>query len=119
MRIYTHKGIYGEGESYVMETLEDFDEYEKILKDRDSLKYNPNFYEFKEDFKKYIGKIWEDRDNIRYCFNGTPVYPQYKLIAIEDDSPNADWYWVAQNVDDDRDFKYLLCNCPDTYDWII
>ena len=113
MKTYTTKGIYGEDDVYVLETLEDWDEYEKVLKDIDKdfiIKYNPNFYSFKEDFKKYIGKIWQDKDQLRYRFNGIPVYEEYKVIAIEDDNANLDWYWVVQNVDDDRDIKYVLAN---------
>ena len=113
MKTYTTKGIYGEDTVYVLETLEDWDEYEKVLKDIDKdfiTKYNPNFYSFKEDFKKYIGKIWQDKDQLRYRFNGVPVYEEYKVIAIEDDNANLDWYWVVQNVDDDRDIKYVLAN---------
>ena len=113
MKTYTTKGICGEDDVYVLETLEDWDEYEKVLKDIDKdfiTKYNPNFYSFKEDFKKYIGKIWQDKDQLRYRFNGIPVYEEYKVIAIEDDNANLDWYWVVQNVDDDRDIKYVLAN---------
>lgn len=116
MRHYTAKGICGEDDVYVIETLEDWDEYEKVLKDIDKdfiTKYNPNFYSFKEDFKKYIGKIWQDKDQLRYRFNGIPVYEEYKVIAIEDDNANLDWYWVVQNVDDDRDIKYILANSYD------
>lgn len=115
MKIYKQKsGIYPnwEDDVYVLETLEDWDEYEKILKDKDQdfLKWNPNFYSFKEDFKKYIGKIWQNKEQLRYMFNGEPVYVEYKVIALEDDNPNMDWYWVVQNVDDDRDIKYILAN---------
>ncbi len=115
MKIYKQKsGIYPnwEDDVYVLETLEDWDEYEKILKDKDQdfLKWNPNFYSFKEDFKKYIGKIWQNKEQLRYMFNGEPVYVEYKVIALEDDNPNMDWYWVVQNVDDDRDIKHILAN---------
>lgn len=115
MKKYTTKGVIGEGDVYVLETMEDWDEYEKILKDTDQdfLKWNPNFYSFKEDFKKYIGKIWQDKNQLRYMFNGEPVYVEYKVIALEDDNPNMDWYWVVQNVDDDRDIKYVLANSWD------
>jgi hypothetical protein len=95
--------------------MEDWDEYEKILKemDQDFLKWNPNFYSFKKDFKKYIGKIWQDKNQLRYMFNGEPVYVEYKVIALEDDNPNMDWYWVVRNVDDDRDVKRVLANSWD------
>ena len=116
MKTYTAKGIIGEDTVYVLETLEDWDEYEKILNDIDKdfiAKCNPNFYSFKEDFKKYIGKIWQDKNQLRYRFNGEPVYVEYKVIALEDDDPNMDWYWVVQNVDDDRDIKRVLANSWD------
>ena len=118
MKIYKEKSLFipgAEGNIYVLETMEDWDEYEKILKDEDPdfLKWNPNFYSFKEDFKKYIGKIWQDKNQLRYMFNGEPVYVEYKVIALEDDDPNMDWYWVVQNVDDDRDVKRVLANSWD------
>ena len=118
MKIYKEKSLFipgAEGNIYVLETMEDWDEYEKILKDEDPdfLKWNPNFYSFKEDFKKYIGKIWQDKNQLRYMFNGEPVYVEYKVIALEDDDPNMDWYWVVRNVDDDRDVKRVLANSWD------
>ena len=118
MKIYKEKSLFipgAEGNIYVLETMEDWDEYEKILKDEDPdfLKWNPNFYSFKEDFKKYIGKIWQDKNQLRYMFNGEPVYVEYKVIALEDDDPNMDWYWVVQNMDDDRDIKRVLANSWD------
>ena len=118
MKVYKEKSLFipgTEGNVYVLETMEDWDEYEKILRDRDQdfLKCNPNFYSFKEDFKKYIGKIWQDKNQLRYMFNGEPVYVEYKVIALEDDDPNMDWYWVVRNVDDDRDVKRVLANSWD------
>jgi hypothetical protein len=116
MKTYTAKGIISEDTVYVLETLEDWDEYEKILNDigENYIKEcNPNFYSFKEDFKKYIGKIWQDKNQLRYKINGKPVYVEYKVIAMEDDFANMDWYWVVQNVDDDRDIKYVLANSWD------
>lgn len=119
MKIYKEKSAVipgGEDDVYVLETLEDWDEYEKILKDIDKdfiTRYNPNFYSFKEEFKQYIGKIWQDKNQLRYRINGKPVYVEYKVIAIEDDNANLDWYWVVQNVDDDRDIKYINGNSWD------
>ena len=119
MKIYTEKSLFipgAEENVYVLETMEDWDEYEKILNDigENYIKEcNPNFYSFKEDFKKYIGKIWQDKKQLRYKVNGKPVYVEYKVIALEDDFANLDWYWVLQNVDDDRDFKYVLANSWD------
>jgi len=70
-------------ERIVIKTEEDFEKYEKMT----STKIDPAI---KEDFKKYIGKY--------YCNT------RYKIIALED---SGDWYWVAQNEDDERDFKYI------------
>lgn len=119
MEVYKEKGIYDmEGDVYVLKTLEDWDEYEKICreKDPDFLKTNPNFFQFKEDFKKYIGKIWQDKTKIRYLFNGVPVYVEYKVIALEDNNPWLDWYWIMQNVDDDRDIKRVTAVLDIKYD---
>ena len=115
METYKETGIYGEGTVYVMYTVEDFDEYEKICKEKDSEfpKWNPNFYSFKEDFIKYVDKIWEDKNQLRYTLNGVPVYEEYKVIAIEDNDPMADWYWKIQNTRNPKDIKYLLANSHD------
>ena len=115
METYRMKGIYGEGDVYVLKTIEDWDEYEKLCKERNSdfLKYNPNFFSFKKDFEKYIGKTWQDKEQLRYTYNGVPVYVEYKVIAIEDNNPMMDWYWIVQNVDDDRDVKSILANSCD------
>lgn len=120
METYRMKGIYGEGDVYVLKTIEDWDEYEKLCKERNSdfLKYNPNFFSFKEDFEKYIGKTWQDKEQLRYTYNGVPVYVEYKVIAIEDNNPMMDWYWIVQNVDDDRDVKSILANSCDLKDGI-
>lgn len=121
METYKMKGIYGEGEVYVLKTMEDWDEYEKLCreKDPDFLNWNPNFFSFKEDFEKYIGKTWEDHDQLRYTFDDMPVYVEYKVIAIEDNGPMMDWYWIVQNVDDDRDIKSILANSWDLVNGII
>ena len=115
METYRMKGIYGEGDVYVLKTIEDWDEYEKLCRERNSdfLKYNPNFFSFKEDFEKYIGKVWQDKEQLRYTYNDEPVYVEYKVIAIEDNNPMMDWYWIVQNVDDDRDVKSILANSCD------
>ena len=115
METYRMKGIYGEGDVYVLKTIKDWDEYEKLCRERNSdfLKYNPNFFSFKEDFEKYIGKVWQDKEQLRYTYNGVPVYVEYKVIAIEDNNPMMDWYWIVQNVDDDRDVKSILANSCD------
>ena len=121
METYRMKGICGEGDVYVLKTIEDWDEYEKLCKERNSdfLKYNPNFFSFKEDFEKYIGKVWQDKEQLRYTYNDEPVYVEYKVIAIEDNNPMMDWYWIVQNVDDDRDVKSILANNCDLENGII
>jgi len=107
MKIYMQKGIIGGEEPvYRLETLSDWDEYENILKEKDpdfAKKWEPNFYSFKADFEKYIGKIWIDKN----------TGLEYKVVAIEDDYANMDWYWVVQNVDEDMDIKYILVNSRD------
>ena len=115
MEIYRMIGIYGEGDVYVLKTIEDWDEYEKLCRERNSdfLQYNPNFFSLKEDFEKYIGKVWQDKEQLRYTYNDEPVYVEYKVIAIEDNNPMMDWYWIVQNVDDDRDVKSILANSCD------
>lgn len=115
METYRMKGIYGEGDVYVLKTIEDWDEYEKLCRERNSdfLQYNPNFFSFKEDFEKYIGKVWQDKEQLRYTYNDEPVYVEYKVIAIEDNNPMMDWYWIVRNVDDDRDVKSILANSCD------
>lgn len=119
MKIYKEKSLFHpntEENVYVLETLEDWDEYEKYLNDKDPNyipQCNPNFHSFKEDFKKYIGKIWQDKNQLRYTYNGVSVYVEYKVIAIEDNDAMLDWYWVVQNVDDDRDIKHILANSWD------
>lgn len=115
METYRMKGIYGEGDVYVLKTIEDWDEYEKLCREKNSdfLQYNPNFFSFKEDFEKYIGKVWQDKEQLRYTYNDEPVYVEYKVIAIEDNNPMMDWYWIVQNVDDDRDVKSILANSCD------
>lgn len=113
MKIYKNKGIYGTKKIYRLESLEDFDEYESILlkiEDDYIRKYNPNFYEFKKDFEKYFGKIWYDKRDIVKEPDGTSTYKVYKLIALEDDHSNLDWYWIAQNLSDSKETKCILAN---------
>ena len=118
MKIYKQKGIYGEGDVYTIYSLEDWDAYEKICKEKDPefLKYNPNFYSFKEDFIKYVGKIWQDKNQLKHTLNGVPLYVEYKVIGIEDNNPMMDWYWVLENVDDPKNTKHLLANSYDLQD---
>ena len=121
METYRMKGIYGEGDVYILKTMEDWDEYEKLCREKNSdfLKYNPNFFSFKEDFEKYIGKVWQDKEQLRYTYNGVPVYVEYKVIGLEDNGPMMDWYWIVQNVDDDRDIKSILANSWDLINGLV
>lgn len=96
-----------EGTVYVMETPEDFDKYAEMLGDECIRDCQPNFYVFKDEFTKYKDRIWQDKSQLRYEFNGMPKYEEYKVIAIEDNTPCYDWYWVVQNTDDERDIKYI------------
>jgi len=115
MRTYTEKGIYCEGTVYVMETPEDFDEYEKRLGKNYIDTYNPNFYSFREEFKEKLGMSWKDKKSLRYIYNGEPVYVKYRVIAVEDNVPMADWYWVVQNEEHPADVRRINCNDPDFY----
>ena len=94
--------------------MEDWDELERIKRSKspEFPKWTPAFFDIKEDFRKFIGKIWQDKEKLRYLYNGEPVYVQYRIIAIEDNDPMADFYWVVQNVDDDRDIKYINVLTP-------
>ena len=120
MRTYIDNGIYYKGTVYVLEKLEDWDEYEKICAEENSdfQKYNPNFYAFKEEFKQFIGKIWEDKTQVKYAYNGEPICEQYKVIGLEDNAPWGDWYWIIQNVTYGKDIKYILANSPTLKDGI-
>ena len=105
MNIRKENGIYGKGNVYTLYTLEDFDTYENYLKTIDSdyiKKYNPNFHSFKEDFIKYVGKIWNNTKN-----------ETYRVIGIEDDDAMGDWYWVLENVENPSDIIYQLANDAD------
>ena len=116
MKKYKCKGLlYSEGTVYVLESLEDWDEYEKIYKEEnpDFLKQNPNFYVIKEEFKEYIGRVWEDKSEIRYKLNGRAVYKGYDVVGVEDNCPWMDWYWILQNIDDPKDIKNILVNSHD------
>lgn len=117
MKTYKETGVYGEGDVYVLETLEDWDDYEKICKEQDTgfINWNPNFYAFKKEFESYIGKIWEDKNQLRYTYNGNPVYVEYKVIGIEDNYAQMDWYWVVKNTKDENDIKYILANSWDLF----
>lgn len=108
MEKYKSKGLYGEGDVYVLKTMEDWDKLEKIMREK-----NPEFpkysifFELKKDFEKYIGKIWQESET------------RYRVIGIEDNTPMADWYWIVQNVNDERDMKYLLAISTDLRNGII
>ena len=122
MRIYKEKGIYGEDDVYELKTLEDFDEYERILKEKNPdnfLKCHPGFYKIKEEFKEYLRCRWEDKENLRYTLNGIPIYKTYIVVGIEDNYAMADWYWILRNEDDLEDIKYILANSHDLKNGLI
>ena len=107
MKRYTGTGPYGEGDIYVLESLEDFDEY---------LKINPNtslsptgwWNVCKNAFAKYGGQYIDDNAQLRYMLNGKGVYVRYKLLGLEVNDPWSDVYWVLENEDDSRDIKHIL-----------
>lgn len=108
--------VDGGSSVYVLRTLKDFDEYEKLMKKEDPefSKWNPNFYHLKQEFEEYIGKTWQDKEQLRYTYNGIPFYVEYTVIALEDSV--HDWYWIVENVDDARDIRYVNAGCNDLKD---
>lgn len=108
MRTHQENGIYGIGTVYVLEKVEDFDELAAAkgysLEDLDK---HPNLSSFKEDFIKYIGKIWVDKSDSDIKL--------FRIIGLEDNEPMADWYWVVEYVNDKSIVKYPMANDPDFY----
>ena len=96
-------GLYGEGIVYVINSIEDFDEYAKVTN-----KSKEKIDKLKERFNKYIGKIWQDFNKPLDIVDGVQQYMEYKIIGLEDNIPYRDYYWVVQNVDDERDIQYVL-----------
>ena len=96
MKAYSTVGIYGEGTAYILENLGDWDEYEEFLLSADLMKFNPNFYEFKNDFFRNAGKFVEVAGEL------------YKVVAAECDETMADWYYICENINDKYDRKYYL-----------
>ena len=96
MKSYTTKGVYGEKESYALETLDDWKEYEAILVSEKLMKFNPNFYEFKRDFIRNIEKK---------VANGGQIY---ELGGVEDNNSMLDWYYICKNINNEQDVKYYL-----------
>lgn len=107
MKKFRKSGIYGEDDVWVLETLEDFDEYLKLNKDT-SLSLTGWYNVFKNGFTKYKDKYINDKNQLRYMFNGKGVYVRYKLIAVEVNDAWCDVYWVLENEDDPRDVKTVL-----------
>ena len=107
MKVFEETGIYGKGHRYVIETVEDFDEWRDLHKDS----YGTNRFadEMIGDFRQCIGKNWKDPKT------GT----LYKVIGLEDNEAYMDWYWIIQNVDDERDMQYPLANDSDFYNQIV
>ena len=96
-------GLYGEDIVYVINSIEDFDEYAKVTN-----KSKEKIDQLKERFNKYIGKIWCDYEKPLEVVDGVQQYMEYKIIGLEDNIPYRDYYWVVQNVDDERDIQYVL-----------
>lgn len=96
MKSYTTKGVYGEKKSYALETLDDWKEYEALLVSENLMKFNPNFYEFKRDFIRNIGKK---------VANGGEIY---EIVGVEDNNSMLDWYYICQNINNKQDVKYYL-----------
>lgn len=112
LRKDTSLNLHNKKNVYLLKTPEDWRQYEALLKSSgdDFLVYNPNFYIIKDEFERYVGKIWQDKEHLRYTYNGQPVYKEYKIIAVEDNNVMLDWYWVLQNVNNPDEIKYVLCD---------
>lgn len=98
LKTYKTVGIYGEGVSYVLENLNDWNEYEEFLLSADSMRINPNFYNLKRDFVRNAGEIVEYAGKL------------YKVVAAEYDETMLDWYYVCENIADSQDRRYYLMN---------
>lgn len=107
MKKYRDTGPYGEGDIYVLESLEDFDEYLKIDPNT-SLSPTGWWNVCKNGFAKYGGKYIDDKSQLRYMFNGKGIYVRYKVIGLEVNDPWSDVYWVLENEDDQRDVKQIF-----------
>lgn len=108
MKTYQEKGIYGTGTVYLLEKVEDFDELATIKGcSLEELDKHSNFSSFKEDFIKYIGKLWVDTSDSDIKL--------FRIIGLEDNEPMADWYWVVEYVNDKSIVKHPLANDPDFY----
>lgn len=110
METYKGKGIYEEGTIYVLKNMEDWDELEILYRKGNPVYPNQDspFFYLKGEFEKFIGKLWQDKNQTKY-----------KVMGIEKNDPMRDWYWIVQNVDDDRDIKYILANSKDLKNGII
>ena len=75
---------------------------------------------FNKSYKEILNDLIDTAKELGCeSFNDIPVYVEYKVIAIEDNGPMMDWYWIVQNVDDDRDIKNILANSWDLVNGII
>ena len=120
MKIYKEKSpLYPnmpECTNYALYTLDDWDEYEKILKKNGD--FLNTFYSFKEDFIKYIGKTWTNKYDYSHTKKGAPV-ANYKVIGMEDNNAMLDWYFIVQNIEDENDIQYVLVNSTDIEEGLI
>lgn len=104
MEKLTEEGIYGKGDVYRFYSVEEALEHKTNCS---------NWPKIVEEMRKYLGKIWEDHDDIRYLVNSVPVYREYTIIGMEDNEPWADYYWILEDKNKKR--KYELANDSDFY----
>lgn len=81
-------GIYGEDDVWRFYTIEEAEQHQNQCS---------NWPSILEDFKKYLGKTWLDKKDIRYLVNSEPVYREYTLIGIEDNHAWMDYYWILED----------------------
>lgn len=73
------------------------------------------------DAKKYLGHRWHG-DEVRYFFNGQPVYKNiYNIVGFEDNNAWSDYYWILRplGATDDSQDKFELWNSNDFYNNVI
>lgn len=88
---------YREDNVYLIERIEDFEEWRQLHKNSNGNRFAD---EMEDEFRQYIGKTWINPKTGNH----------YKIIGLEDNNAWMDWYWVIQNIDDDRDISHELAN---------
>lgn len=74
-----------------------------------------------QDCRRYLGELWHDND-IRYFFNGKPVYKNiYTIVGFENNNAFADYYWILRplGATDCKSDRYELWNNHSFYENII